>query len=392
MSLTPESPETPDRPDTHGARIADSADTPFDRRLPEWVIPALVAVVVTYLGTMALLYVFRRLSGLFGALVISLFISFALEPAVNWLARHGWKRGLATGMVMLVTILLAVLFVVLMVPLVVEQVKTLIQNIPDWVARVNPTLQRYFGVSISISAADLQSQKLISALTSFGTRLAGNVLGIAVGFVGTLFQIFTIALFSFYLIADGPRVRRAALSLMPPARQHHVLRIWEVAIAKTGGYLYSRMLLAVISSLCTFVVLTVLRVPFAVPLSLWMGLISQFIPTVGTYIAAVIPLLVALLDSPWKALVLLGFIVLYQQLENMVLAPRVTAHTMDMHAAVAFGSVIAGAALFGPLGAFLAIPGVAILQAVIWTSLSRYQVVDDDLTSDSPRAPKEEPA
>jgi predicted PurR-regulated permease PerM len=76
----------------------------------------------------------------------------------------------------------------------------------------------------------------------------------------------------------------------------------------------------------------------------------------------------------------------------MSFAPRVTAHTMDMHAAVAFGSVIAGAALFGPLGAVLAIPGVAILQAVIWTSLSRYQVVDDDLTSDFPGTAKEESA
>lgn len=293
---------------------------------------------------------------------------------------------------MLVAILLAVLFVVLMVPLVVEQVKTLIQNIPGWVARVNPWLRRWFDFSISTSAADVQSQKLTSALTSFGTQLAANVLGIAVGFVGTLFRVFTIGLFSFYLIAEGPRVRRTTLSLMPPDRQHHVVRVWEVAIEKTGGYLYSRLLLAVISGVCTFAVLTILRVPFALPLALWMGLVSQFIPTVGTYIAAAIPLLVALLNSPWKALVLLVFILLYQQLENMVLAPRVTAHTMDMHAAVAFGSVIAGAALFGPLGAFLAIPGVAILQAVIWTSLSRYQVIDDDLTADGRRATSEEPA
>ena len=71
---------------------------------------------------------------------------FALEPAVNWLARHGWKRGLATGVVMLVTVLIAIAFVVLMVPLVAEQVRALIQNIPDWVNRVNPTLERYFDV------------------------------------------------------------------------------------------------------------------------------------------------------------------------------------------------------------------------------------------------------
>jgi predicted PurR-regulated permease PerM len=365
--------------------------TPDDRRLPSWVVPTLIAVIVAVLGTMALLFVFRRLSGLIGTLVIALFVSFALELAVNWLACRGWKRGLATGAVILATVLVMVAFVVLMVPLIAEQVRALIENIPNWVNRVNPTLDKWFHVTIATSAADAQSQKLMSVITSFGTRMAGNVLGIAVGFVGTIFQMFTIGLFSFYLIAEGPRVRRTMLSLMPQQRQHHVLRVWEVAIEKTGGYLYSRLLLAVISGGCHFIVLTILRVPFAIPLALWMGLVSQFIPTVGTYIAAAIPLLVALLDEPWKALVLLAFILVYQQIENMSLAPRVTAHTMDIHAAVAFGSVIAGAALFGPLGAVLAIPGVAILQAVIWTSLSRYQVVDDLLTSDAPRATKQEP-
>jgi predicted PurR-regulated permease PerM len=383
MSVTP---DTPVSPPPRAAALSD------DRRLPRWAVPTLLAVVVAVLGTMAFLFVFRRLTGLIGVLVISLFVSFALEPAVNWLARRGWKRGLATGAVMLVTVLLAIAFVALMVPLVAEQVRALIQNIPEWVNHVNPTLDRWFHVKIATSSADAQSQKLMDAITGVGTRMAGNVLGIAVGFVGTIFQVFTIGLFSFYLIAEGPRVRRTMLSLMPSERQHDVLRVWEVAIDKTGGYLYSRLLLALISGVCHFIVLTSLRVPFAVPLALWMGLVSQFIPTVGTYIAAAIPLLVAVLDAPWKALVLLGFIIVYQQIENMSFAPRVTAHTMDMHAAVAFGSVIAGAALFGPLGAVLAIPGVAILQAVIWTSLSRYQVVDDDLTSDFPGTAKEESA
>ena len=386
---TPETPETPSP--TEASQTAARGAPHDDRRLPGWVIPALFAAVVTFFATMILLFVFRRLSGLIGVLIISLFVSFALEPAVNWLAHRGWKRGLATGAVLLGTVLIMLAFFVLMAPLVAQQVRALIQNIPDWVNRVNPTLDRWFHVKIATSSADAQSQKLMSAITTWGTRMAGNVLGIAVGFVGTIFQMFTIGLFSFYLIAEGPRVRRTMLSLMPPDRQHHVLRILEVAIDKTGGYLYSRLLLAVISGVCHFIVLTILRVPFALPLALWMGLISQFIPTVGTYIAAALPLLVAVLDAPWKALVLLVFILVYQQIENMSFAPRVTAHTMDIHAAVAFGSVIAGAALFGPLGAVLAIPGVAILQAVIWSSLSRYQVVDDDLTADTPRATRAEP-
>ncbi len=87
--------------------------------------------------------------------------------------------------------------------------------------------------------------------------------------------------------------------------------------------------------------------------------------------------MLALIDSPVKALALVIFFIVYQQVENYLLAPRITSQTMNMHPAVAFGAVIAGTALFGAIGALLAIPGAAILQAVVWTSFSRYEVVSD---------------
>jgi predicted PurR-regulated permease PerM len=374
----------PPAEEAHSAPVSVPAPVAADARMPRWVPRLLVALVLTALGTLALVFAIGRLTGFIGTLVVALFASFALEPAVNWLARHGWKRGLATLVVMLVTAVLVAVVVAAMIPLLVKELQALIIAIPGWVAMIDPLLQRWFGTSISEAAASSQSQQLLSMLAGWGANVAGNLLGLVGDFVGAIFQVFTVALFAFYLIADGPRVRRAVLSMVRPRTQREVLRSWDVAIEKTGGYLYSRLLLAAVSALFTFAMMTILRLPFAIPLSIFVGLVSQFIPTVGTYIAAALPVLLALLHSPTKAIALLIFFVVYQQIENYLFAPRVTAHTMNMHAAVAFGSVIVGASLFGALGAFLAIPGAAILQALLWTSLSRYEVVADGLTEEAP--------
>jgi predicted PurR-regulated permease PerM len=198
--------------------------------------------------------------------------------------------------------------------------------------------------------------------------------------LGLVFQVLTIGLFTFYLVADGPRFRRGVCSLLPPRIQRDLLAAWEVAIDKTGGYLYSRLLLAIINATFSFIVLQALGIPFAAPLALWQGLVSQFIPVVGTYIAAAVPLLVALLEDPWKALWFLIFVIVYQQIENYLLAPRITAKTMQLHPAVAFGAALAGGSISGLLGAFMALPAAAVIQSTISTYLKRHEVVETELT------------
>ena len=108
-----------------------------------------------------------------------------------------------------------------------------------------------------------------------------------------------------------------------------------------------------------------------------MGLVSQFIPTIGTYLAGALPMLIAFTVDPWYALWVLGFVVVYQQFENYVLQPKLTAKTVDIHPAVAFGSVVAGTALLGAVGALIAIPAVATLQAFLGAYVKRYDVTDD---------------
>lgn len=345
-----------------------------------WILTLLAVIFAVWLVAMTATSLLRQLSSLLTWVLVALFASFALEPAVDWLARRGWRRGLATGAILFAIAVVSIVMVGMMIPLVVDQLRALIEAAPDILTSVSGYTERWFNVEISQATIEGQLQNADSDLAGFATNIAGNVFGFASSLLGAIFMLLTVGLFTFYFTADGPRFRRTVLSVLPPARQQHVLWVWEVAIEKTGAYLYSRLLLALVSGIATFIVLSILEVPFAVPLSVWMGLVSQFIPTVGTYIAMALPLLVTVVESPWKALVLLVFFTLYQQLENYVLSPRITAKTMELHAAVAFGCAIAGASIAGLIGAFIALPVAAIVQAIVSSALDRHEVIEADLT------------
>ena len=171
-----------------------------------------------------------------------------------------------------------------------------------------------------------------------------------------------------------------------------VLRAWEIAIDKTGAYFYSRALLAGIAAGLGWAVFTVIGLPFALALALWMAVISQFVPVVGTYLGGALPLIIGLLESGGKALAVVGFVVLYQQIENYFLAPKILSRTMRLHPAISFGSAIAGGTLLGVPGALMALPTAATIQAFATTYIERYKVVESPLTSDPiPREDRAEP-
>jgi predicted PurR-regulated permease PerM len=368
-------------PDTTGAVLVEHRHR---AAVPPWYPRALVlagVAVFVWLGIWGFLGQIRQL---LIWLLISLFLSFALEPAVNWLARHGWRRGLATALVLFVLLLLGIGLVASMVPLVIDQIKGLIGKIPGWVHDLSKLTDKWFGLKLSTSSLTKNLDKIKNNLGDYAKDIAGNLLRIVSSVLSLIFQLLTITLFTFYLVADGPRFRRTVCSFLAPERQRRVLETWEVAIDKTGGYLYSRLLLAGLSGTATFIVLTVLGVPFAAALALWMGLVSQFIPVVGTYIAMLLPVLVALGENTGDAVAVLIFFALYQQIENYLLSPKITARTMQLHPAVAFASAIVGGSVLGPIGAFLALPAAAIVQAVLSTYMERYAVVESDLTSDEP--------
>jgi predicted PurR-regulated permease PerM len=369
----------------------DEASRPI--RLPSWrwIWRLLLVFWLSFALAQLALSFLRSVRGLIVLLIASLFFSFALEPGVSWLAARGWRRGAATFALLLLVLLVAVMLLGLMAPVFIEQLIELVDAAPQILDRVVGYANDWFGLELSAAQLVEDLQAANTDLTRFATDIAGNVFGVGAAIVGTIFQVLTISLFSFYLVADGPRFRRAVCSVLPPRQQRVVLDTWEVAIDKTGAYLYSRLVLAVLSGAGTYVILRILGVEFALPMAVWMGLVSQFVPTIGTYIAMALPLLVAVVSSTFDALVLLAYFTLYQQLENYVLSPKIASRTMELHPALAFGSAIAGASIGGVLGAFMALPAAAIVQAVVSSYVTTHDVIRDELTREEAAQPVKPP-
>ncbi|WP_082126667.1 AI-2E family transporter [Allosalinactinospora lopnorensis] len=339
----------------------------------------MILAVWTVIGFAVAAWLFLQLQNLLVLLLISLFLALALEPAVNWLHRHRWPRGLATGTVMLAGFGVVVAFFSVLGSMLLGQVLSLVDQLPDMARGLLDWVNSTFGTDFAPTHLVAGLSDASGLAEQYASGLAENAWGAGTTLLLLLFSSLTIALFTFYLTADGPRFRRTICSVLPPRTQREVLRAWEIAISKTGGYIYSRALLAVMATVAHYVALLFLDIPYPVALALWVGVLSQFIPTVGTYIGGALPVLVALIEGPWPALWMLVFITLYQQFENYVLQPRITARTLDMHPAVAFGAVFAGAAILGAPGALLALPAGASLQAFLSVYIKRYKVAEHPL-------------
>nr|WP_329265699.1 AI-2E family transporter [Streptomyces sp. NBC_01478] len=342
------------------------------RWLPRAMVLALALVAVFQLGSWA----FHQLIGLLINILIAFFLALAIEPAVSRMAAYGMRRGLATFLVFLGLLIVSAGFVTLLGSMLAGQIIKMIEDFPDYLDSVINWINTHFHTDLR--RVDIQEGLLHSDwLRKYVQNSATGVLDVSTQVLGGLFQLLTIGLFSFYFAADGPRLRRALCSVLPPARQVEVLRAWEIAVDKTGGYIYSRGLMALVSGVAHYILLQALGIPYAPVLAVWVGLVSQFIPTIGTYLAGALPMLIAFTVDPWYALWVLIFVVVYQQFENYMLQPKLTAKTVDIHPAVAFGSVIAGTALLGAVGALISIPAVATLQAFLGAYVKRYAVTDD---------------
>jgi predicted PurR-regulated permease PerM len=342
------------------------------RWLPRAMVLALALIAAFQFGTWA----FHQLTGLLINILIAFFLALAIEPAVSRMAARGMRRGLATFLVFLGLAIAAAGFVTLLGSMLAGQIIKMIEGFPDYLDSLINWVNAKFHTDLK--RVDIQEGLLHSDwLRKYAQNSAAGVLDVSAQVLGGLFQLLTVALFSFYFAADGPRLRRALCSVLPPARQAEVLRAWEIAVDKTGGYLYSRGLMALVSGIAHYILLEALGVPYAPVLGVWVGLVSQFIPTIGTYLAGALPMLIAFTVNPWYALWVLVFVVIYQQFENYMLQPKLTSKTVDIHPAVAFGSVIVGTALLGAVGALIAIPAVATLQAFLGAYVKRYAVTDD---------------
>ena len=355
-------------------------------------------IAIAVIGVVLFLQVFEWLFGgikhLLFLLLLAWIFAIAMEPAVSWLARKGWRRGAATGTVMVGLFLAIIAFFTIFGTIFVEQIVSLVQDLPDQLTGIVDWVNSTFNTDFNAEEIISELQITRDQVTEWAQTLGLGIFGFLTSLLGIVFDLFTILLFAFYFSADGPRVRKTVASWLPQQSQRVAHQVWEIAIEKTGGYVLSRLVLAFIAAFFTSIFLFIMDVPFWLPLGIWTGVVSQFIPTIGTYLGGALPVLFAFSNGLWDGIFVIAFIAVYQQIENYVFAPRISNRTMNIHPAVAFGAVIVGAALGGAMGALIAIPIVASIQAIIETYGRRYELIpeiehhdaDEVLVSAAPRS------
>ncbi|NTW39096.1 MAG: AI-2E family transporter [Cellulomonadaceae bacterium] len=333
----------------------------------------LALIVVALLGR----FVLTEGKGVLVTILMAWFASIAMEPAVRPLSRH-MPRAAATGLVMLSVVVAAAIFLTAFGNLFVSQVTQLVKALPglldDALELVNERLGADFDVQTAIEQLGINPGQI----AGYGADLVGGILGVLITVVGGFFSLFTFALFAFYLSSDGPRFRLYLATLFPQRLQPLAVQVWDITAQKTGRYVAARVVLATINGTATAIVFALIGMPSWFALAVWTGLVAQFVPTIGTYISIALPVLVGLVSpEPWVGLAALAWGLVYQQVENLTIEPRISAKAVNVHPAAAFGFVLLGAALFGIAGALLAIPVGAMLIALMEARNTRFELRAD---------------
>ncbi len=310
-------------------------------------------------------------------LLMAWLIAIAMEPALSYLTRFGIKRGAATGIVLAGLVVLTALMFALFGGIFFTQANELVTTFPNMVASQVDWVNTHFNLNLDPESVITQLNLTPTHLASVAASFAGGVMGLVAAIAGGFFQLMTMFLFAFYIAADGPRIRQIIGSRLSPSYQEIFVTSWDVAVEKTGGFVVSKLVLAAFSSTVHAIFFAAIGLPYWLPMAIITGIVSQFIPTVGTYIGILIPILVAAFQQPTDVIWILIFATIYQQVENYLLSPRISKITMNIHPAIAFGSVILFANLFGAIGALIAIPIAAAILAVIEVYGMRYELIPE---------------
>lgn len=359
------------------------AARPAQRRIqwigfePKSLRKAVFIVLAAVLLLQVFWWAFGLLAGFLFNLLLAWLLAISFDPLVSGLARKGMGRGLATTIVAGTGLVLVAGFIFLFGAPLAEQIAGLVVSLPvlvlDIVSWANGTF------NANINPVELTSNLSLTneQVATIASSLAGGIFGAVLSVVGVIFSVLTVIVFSFYFSADSPRIKRFLASWLPQERQLVFIEVWDIAVRKAGGFLISKIALAALSSAAHVAFFWFIDIPYWLPMGIFAGVVSQFIPTIGTYLGVALPGLFALFSDPLDVLWIILFATAYQQLENYVFTPRISTATMAINSGVALASVFVGAALFGPIGAIIGIPVVAIIIAVIEAYGKRYELHPD---------------
>lgn len=354
--------------------MAPAKDSWNKTKPPRWYYKTLIGtILIVFVGIWAW-NALRTLGTLVTILVIAMFLHLVMEPLVAWLVRHRIRRGAATAIVLFGGLFGAAGVLTLFGGMFFSQAMQLVKSLPEYYQNIAQWVEKQFDVTVPSS-----DELLKQAIDGWGSNITSGVMTIGGSIVMLFFVGSATLLVAFYLTASGHKFRAAICRMLTPDSQNEVLYLWSVTQQKISDFINSRLVLALISTVTTYIFLEIMRQPYALPVAVFVGIVSQFVPTIGTYIGGALPVLLALMDSVPKAVGVVIFIIVYQQIENLYLQPKISEKTMELNPAVAFMSVIGFGAMFGALGAFLALPVVATIQAVSGTYIRRHELVQSDL-------------
>jgi predicted PurR-regulated permease PerM len=364
---------------------------PPDRWPPALVFKWGVAGSAGALVVLAIAYGLYSVRGILVLVLVALFVAVSLDPAVRWLVRRGIPRPLAVSLVILLLVALFTLFLWSLVPPVVRQSGTLADNLPSYLntlAERSRTL-RELGDRYHLT------DRLTSLLGELPGRLAGGAAGFLQALVGTLASLLTILVLSIYFMADMPRIERGLVHLFPRHRRAHASRIASVVIDKVGSYMIGNLAISLIAGTASYLCFWLVGVPYALPLAIAVA-ITDLIPLIGATLGAVIGTAVSVLTVGFwpRAVIVLLFLIGYQQIENYVIQPRIMRNAVDLSPVAVLLVALIGGTVLGLVGALMAIPIAAAAKVVMSPMLDDDHPPDPDPDPpDAPDQPEEpEPA
>lgn len=325
-------------------------------------VRTILATIGLVLATALAILVLQRLAKVVTLVVVAGFFAVVLTPAVDFLERRRLRRSLATIIVFLLGLGLLAGMITAFVRPIAREVNQFVDDLPGYVVdaregrgAVGRLVQRY-NVDGYIQENQERFQEAI--------RNAGApALGVARSVANTIFAVMTILVLTFLMVLEGPKLTRGALNLLSPDRRERVRFVAADCAKAVTGYMAGNLGISVIAGVSTFLFLSVVGVPFAGVLGLWVAF-ADLIPLVGATLGAIPTVAVAFLDGSRNGVLAIIFYVLYQQVENHLLQPTIMSRTVALNPLAVLVSVLIGVELFGILGALLAIPVAGIVQVV----------------------------
>lgn len=325
------------------------------------VVRVMLVVVITVLGLAAL----NKISSALILIFMAFFLAVALNAPVHWIAVHlpGKRKGsrtLATAISFLAVVVALLAFLVMIVPPAVGQVNSFVHNAPDLISELrdedNPVGQFVVKYDLDESADEL-SKELSGALKTTGKNALSTASTVGNGF----FSLLTVLVMTFMMLVEAPRWIKLYRRLLPDDKEDKFEKLRLDMYGVVKGFVNGQAALAALAALIILPVMIILHVPYAGALAVIIFLCG-LIPMFGHFIGATIVTTMALFESPLTAVLILGFYILYQQIENYVIQPRVQANATNMSPLIVFIAVILGVNLNGIVGGIVAIPIAGCLR------------------------------